>query len=214
MRSLIVYGTKYSDTNRFLPTQVALIHVWGYILEVNPSQAVSQMVLSTIRQISRAIGLRSRQLAKTVGLTVPQLIVLKEVTESGESAIGHVAEHVSLSQATVTTIVDRLELRGLLLRRRDSTDRRKVLIAATESGKAIVASNPTILQEEFTQAFAKLESWEQTQILSSLQRVSAMMSAQQIPGTPILPDEVWHGEETPGPTGLSDMPERPDAATV
>ena len=128
MRTPIVYGTKYSDTNRFLPTQVVLIHVWGYILEVNPSQAVSQMVLSTIRQISRAIGLRSRQLAKTVGLTVPQLIVLKEVTENGESAIGHVAEHVSLSQATVTTIVDRLELRGLLLRRRDSTDRRKVLI--------------------------------------------------------------------------------------
>ncbi|MCK4515348.1 MAG: winged helix-turn-helix transcriptional regulator, partial [Spirochaetaceae bacterium] len=138
------------------------------------------MVLSTIRQISHAIDLRSRQLAKTVGLTVPQLIVLNEVTENGEPAIGHVAEQVSLSQATVTTIVDRLELRGLLLRRRDSTDRRKVLIATTESGKAIVASNPTILQEEFTQAFAKLESWEQTQILSSLQRVSAMMSAQQM----------------------------------
>jgi DNA-binding MarR family transcriptional regulator len=168
-----------------------------YILWVNTSQAVSEMVLATIRQISRAIGLRSRQLAKTVGLTVPQLVVLKEVTENDETAIGHVAEQVSLSQATVTTIVDRLELQGMVSRRRDTVDRRKVLIAASEAGKAIVAKNPTILQEEFTEAFQKLESWEQTQILSSLQRVSAMMNAQQMPTALVVPDESWHGAEVP-----------------
>ena len=162
-----------------------------YILVVNDSQTISQMVLETLRKINRAIGLRSRQLVKTVGLTVPQMIVLKEVVENGEAAIGHVAEEVSLSQATVTTIVDRLEARGLVVRRRGETDRRKVLIAATEAGKTIVSKNPAILQEEFTEAFRKLEHWEQTQILSSLQRVAVMMKAQQLPVTPILHDESW-----------------------
>ena len=149
------------------------------------------MVLETLRQISRAIGLRSRQLVKTVGLTVPQLLILKEVTENGESAIGHVADQVSLSQATVTTIVDRLELQGLVVRRRDTVDRRKVLIAATEAGQTIVARNPAILQEEFTEAFSKLENWEQTQILSSLQHVAAMMKVQQIVTAPVLQDDAW-----------------------
>lgn len=149
------------------------------------------MVLGTIRQISRAIGLHSRQLSKTVGLNVPQLLVLKEVSESGEAAIGSVAEAVSLSQATVTTIVDRLEQRGLVTRRRDGTDRRKVIVRATEDGRAVVASNPTILQEEFIHSFSTLELWEQTQILSSLQRVAAMMNAHKIPAAPGLQDESW-----------------------
>jgi DNA-binding MarR family transcriptional regulator len=166
-----------------------------YILGVNDSNTISQMVLETLRRINRAIGLRSRQLVKTVGLTVPQLLVLRKVVEEGETAIGHVAEGVSLSQATVTTIVDRLEAAGLLVRRRGETDRRKVLIAATETGRTVVARNPTILQEEFTEAFSKLENWEQTQILSSLQHVAAMMKAQQLPATPILHDETWSEQE-------------------
>lgn len=162
---------------------------------MNDSQAISQLVLETLRKINRAIGLRSRQLVKTVGLTVPQILVVKEVVENGESAIGHVAEEVSLSQATVTTIVDRLEQQGLLVRRRDEMDRRKVMIAATERARSIVASNPAILQEEFTEAFSKLEDWQQTQILSSLQHVATMMKAQQLPATPILHDEAWSGQE-------------------
>jgi len=154
------------------------------------------MVLATLRQISRAISTRSRQLSKTVGLNVPQLLVLREVIEAGEVAIGHVAERVSLSQATVTTIVDRLEMQGFVGRRRDNVDRRKVMIAATEAGKAIAAENPTILQEEFTAAFAELERWEQTQILSSLQRVASMMKAQNIPATALLEDSWSHGDST------------------
>lgn len=158
---------------------------------MNASQTVSQMVLETLRKINRAIGLRSRQLVKTVGLTVPQMLVLKDVVENGEAAIGHVASHVSLSQATVTAIVDRLEAHALLVRRRGHADRRKVLIAATDRGMDIVANNPAILQQEFTEAFEKLEPWEQTQILSSLQRIATMMNAQQLPVPPILHEDSW-----------------------
>ncbi len=163
---------------------------------MDASQTISQMVLETLRKINRAIGLRSRQLVKTVGLTVPQMLILKEVVESGESAIGHVAAHVSLSQATVTSIVDRLEAHGLIVRRRGSADRRKVLLAATERGAEIVARNPAILQEQFTEAFSKLEPWEQTQILSSLQRIATMMNAEQIAVPPILHEESWSEHES------------------
>jgi DNA-binding MarR family transcriptional regulator len=175
------------------------LRVCDYILGVRDSQTISQMVLETLRKINRAIGLRSRQLVKTVGLTVPQMLVLKEVVENGEAAIGHVAHEVSLSQATITTIVDRLEQQGLVVRRRGDTDRRKVWIAATEEARSIVARNPAILQEEFTEAFSKLEDWQQTQILSSLQHVAAMMNAQQLPATPILHDEPWAEHEPSQP---------------
>lgn len=150
-----------------------------YSYRMKPAHAVSQMVLETLRQIGHAIDLRSRQLMKTVGLSVPQLLVLKAVADNDQAAIGRIAERVSLSQATVTTIVDRLEQHGLVVRHRDSVDRRRVRISATEAGKAMITSNPVILQEEFSELFGTLEPWEQTQILSSLQRVASMMGMER-----------------------------------
>lgn len=148
--------------------------------------SISTMVLSTLRRIIRAMDLRSRQLERSVGLTVPQLVVLKEVADSDGLPVGHLAKRASLSQATVTTIVDRLEQRQAVERRRDAIDRRKVLLHITDTGRAILEKSPTILQEEFLEAFEKLEPWEQTSMLSALQRVAAMMRATEIPASPLL----------------------------
>jgi DNA-binding MarR family transcriptional regulator len=155
----------------------------------------SQQVLRSLRQIIRAMDLRSRQLEKSVGLTVPQLVVLKEVAQAGEIPIGHIARQVSLSQATVTNIVDRLELRGAITRRRAESDRRKVYAELTEVGAELVDRSPTILQEEFLDAFDKLHAWEQSQILATLQRVGSMMNAAELPATPMLTVEPLPGSE-------------------
>jgi DNA-binding MarR family transcriptional regulator len=148
---------------------------------------MSTMVLTALRQIIRALDLRSRQLAKTVGLTVPQLVVLQAVAASGALPTGRIAEQVSLSQATVTNIVDRLELRGLLERRRGTIDRRQVQLAVTGAGSELLARSPTILHEEFLGQFYGFEPWEQAQMLSTLQRVSSMMKAQELPDAPLIP---------------------------
>lgn len=132
------------------------------------------------------MDLRSRQLEKSVGLTVPQLIVLKEVAEADELPIGQIAKRISLSQATVTTVIDRLEQRGAIGRRRSETDRRKVYARLTPLGAELIEKSPTILQEQFLSQFEKLEAWEQTQILATLQRVATMMDAQALPATPLL----------------------------
>ncbi|MFW5683873.1 MAG: MarR family winged helix-turn-helix transcriptional regulator [Spirochaetota bacterium] len=158
--------------------------------------STSQQVLLSLRQIIRAMDLRSRQLEKSVGLTVPQLVVLKEVASSGRIPIGHIARQVSLSQATVTNIVDRLEQRGAIRRQRAESDRRKVFAELTEYGADLIEKSPTILQEEFLSAFDKLEPWEQTQMLATLQRVATMMKAAELPATPLLTVGPLPGVET------------------
>lgn len=155
--------------------------------------SISQLVLSALRRIIRAMDLRSRQLERSVGLTVPQLVVLKEVGDANGLPVGQLARRVSLSQATVTTIVDRLEQRQAVERRRDPVDRRKVQLYLTPSGEEILRRSPTILQEEFLEAFEMLEDWEKTQILSSLQRVARMMKAEELPATPLLTAEPLPG---------------------
>ena len=75
-------------------------------------------VLVALRRIIRATDLHSRQLSKIAGLTAPQLLILQLLRQHTELTVGEVAQRVSLSQATVTTIIDRLEKRGFVKRER------------------------------------------------------------------------------------------------
>jgi DNA-binding MarR family transcriptional regulator len=148
--------------------------------------AAKEDVLIAIRKIIRATDLHSRQLTKTVGLTAPQLLVLQAIRDLGAVAISRLSSEVSLSQATVTTILDRLEKRGLVDRRRSEQDKRVVHALLTDEGRAVVESAPTPLQEAFSVRFEQLETWEQSLILSALQRVAAMMDAEDIDASPFL----------------------------
>ena len=78
------------------------------------------------------------------------------------------------------------ESRQLVLRIRSETDKRKVHATLTDAGRALLAQAPTPLQESFIQRFQALENWEQGLLLSSLQRISAMMNAGGIVAAPVL----------------------------
>jgi len=143
-------------------------------------------VLIALRRIIRAIDMRSRRLMQQAGFTGPQLLILQALGAHGEMSAGDLAREVNLSQGTVTSILDRLEKRGLIQRVRSETDRRKVFVTLTDSGKEQLASAPTLLQERFIERFTGLKDWEQHQILASLQRLAEMMDAQNIDAAPVL----------------------------
>jgi DNA-binding MarR family transcriptional regulator len=142
--------------------------------------------MAAMRRIIRAIDLHSRSLVQRFGLTGPQLVVLKELMERSPQPVSSVAASVNLSQATVTGILDRLERKGMITRERDNHDKRKVMVSPTSAADDAMAGAPPLLQEHFTDAFAKLADWEQTQILSSLQRIVALMEAGDVEAGPIL----------------------------
>lgn len=143
-------------------------------------------VLVALRRVIRATDLHSKRLSKHAGLTGPQLLIMRTIRDLGEVTIGTIAEQVSLSQATVTTILDRLEHRDLVYRVRSTRDKRKVHAHLTEKGEDILARAPNPLQEDFIEKYQSLEEWEQTMILSSLQRVANMMNADDIDASPVL----------------------------
>ncbi len=143
-------------------------------------------VLVALRRVIRATDLHSKHLAKTTGLTAPQILLLQTIRDKGEITIGELAGKMSLSQATVTTILDRLEKRTLVFRERSKEDKRKVHAYLTEAGIEMLQKAPIPLQDHFTRQFGDLQDWEQTMIISSLQRVSHMMDAQHIDASPVL----------------------------
>ena len=143
-------------------------------------------VLVALRRVIRATDLHSKRLSKHAGLTGPQLLIMRTIRDLGEVTIGTIAEKVSLSQATVTTILDRLEHRNLVYRVRSTQDKRKVHAHLTDEGADLLARAPNLLQEDFIQKFQSLAEWEQTMILASLQRVANLMDADDIDASPVL----------------------------
>ncbi len=141
---------------------------------------VANEVLVTLRQITRAVDLYSQSLVKKIGLTGPQLFIIKELSLNENITPGTLAKYMSISQATITSMIDRLETKGYVKRQRDAKDRRKVKIVLLDPGKEVLRSNPSLLQEDFIRRFEELKPWEQTLILSSLQHVSELMQAERI----------------------------------
>ncbi len=161
-----------------------------------PTPPVEEEILSALRRISRAISLYSTHVHRHYGLTGPQLTLLREIQKSAETlTVRRLADAVSLSHATVTGILDRLEDKGLAIREALSSDKRKRLVKLTAEGARLLAEAPLPLQDRFVDELGKLESWEQTQLLSSLQRVARMMSAEGLPAAPILMTEEGDREE-------------------
>jgi len=143
-------------------------------------------VLVALRRIIRATDLYSKHLAKNTGLTAPQMLLLQTLRNKGGETVGAIAKEMSLSQATVTTILDRLEKKSLVIRERSTSDRRKVLVYLSDNALDILKDAPLPLQYQFSRQFVDLQDWEQLMIISSLSRIAQMMDAQHIDAAPVL----------------------------
>jgi DNA-binding MarR family transcriptional regulator len=130
--------------------------------------------------------LYSKKLNKETGLTSSQLLVLQDIGQHEGTMVKDIANRITLSSATVTSILDRLEARGLLVRQRSENDRRRVGLFLTETGSAAIKDSPTLLQEHFINRFESMEQWEQSQMVATMQRIASMMDAERIDASPVL----------------------------
>lgn len=142
--------------------------------------------LIALRRILRATELFGRELARSVGLSAAQFRVLQIVAESGQCTATQIARQMRITQATVTSLVDKLVRQGMVVRERSQTDRRQTNILATEAGKQAIEDAPDPLQQRFVRKFKALEDWEQASLIAALERVAAMLDAEDIDAAPVL----------------------------
>lgn len=143
-------------------------------------------LLVALRKVIRAIDIRSKELSRDVGLTGPQLIVLQQVGKNPGVMVKEIAQSITLSPATVTSILDRMESRGHVNRVRSTQDKRKVGVFLTDVGQSLLDKAPLPLQEHFLNRFNAIEEWEQSQMVATMQRIATMMDAQKIDAAPVL----------------------------
>ncbi len=158
--------------------------------------SLDDRIVLALRRISQAIDVWSRQLWRDYGLTAPQLAALREICSGKNVSPSTIAAALHISQPTVTGILGRLEKRGLIRRERSSLDLRNILAAATEQGAQLANNAPPLLRDRFCHELAKLTDGEQTQILTTLERVATMMHAPEISEAPFFFHEPDTGKST------------------
>ncbi len=146
----------------------------------------SEDALIALRQIQRKTELAARRLAQMAGLTPSQLVVMQILKDRGETSAGELSRLTQLKHATITSLTDKLVARGYVTRRKVESDKRKVWLDLTSAGETGLAAAPDLLQEVFEVRFNALPDWQQSMLVAVLERVSALLDAEDLDAAPVL----------------------------
>lgn len=88
-------------------------------------------------ELVHALDVSSKRMARTLGVTGPQRLVIRVIGQSPELYAGEIASTLGMHPSTLTGITRRLEAQHLVERGVDPTDRRRVRFRLTARGEAI-----------------------------------------------------------------------------
>ncbi|MBA4537489.1 MarR family transcriptional regulator [Bacillus aquiflavi] len=91
-----------------------------------------------LRYISVIIKQKGREILSNYTITPPQFIALQWLFEEGDMTIGELSNKMYLACSTTTDLVDRMEKNKLVIRIKDTRDRRVVRIHLLDEGKRII----------------------------------------------------------------------------
>src|SRR6185436_10691429 len=115
----------------------------------------------------------TKGMAREVGLTGPQLTVLKLLETFQDLSLSSLSERIRAQNSTVTGIIDRMEREGLVSRERSTSDRRVVYIRLTKKGADLaktIAVEPMEIFRGVLAALSREDVRDLLRILGKLQK--------------------------------------------
>lgn len=115
---------------------------------INPLRLDLQLCFALYGASNRVTRLY-RPLLAPLGLTYPQYLVMLALWEQAPRSVGELGQALDLDSGTLTPLLKRMEGQGLVSRRRDPKDERRVIVALTTQGEALEARGREIPGQVF-----------------------------------------------------------------
>ncbi len=147
--------------------------------KVTKKAAIAEIVQS-FRRIFKAIQQYSEEVLKEFGVTGPQLWLLKTLRQEGGTSVTELSQKMYLHISTVSGIIDRLEGKGYVTRKREEADRRVVMVHLTQAGKRIVDQAPEPSQGKLLYSLQNLSEKEVVEMYEALQKIVRLMELEQV----------------------------------
>jgi len=107
-----------------------------------------------------------------VGLTPPQFYVLATIGYAGGLPFGEIGAKMMVTVSNLTGIVDRLEEKKMVVRRRDDHDRRVVHVVLTEKGAKLYKTTIPLFEKSIAQVFLMLNRKQQKELSTLLRKLN------------------------------------------
>ena len=121
------------------------------------------------------IALRRVFVAAGLDVTPDQWVVLYRLAETAGLTQAELGERTVKDKTTITRILDRLEARELLTRRRAPDDRRSQRLYLTEAGRDLAQALVPIVQSFADAAYADLTEADKATLRNILARIEARL---------------------------------------
>lgn len=142
-----------------------------------PTTDPAAALVRSMRRVAQAIDVRSREISRLTGLTLPQLLVLQSIQALGEVSTSAISRDVSMSPPTVVAVLDKLEAKGMAVRYRSTVDRRVVHVRLTDAGRLALTNSPGLLGDTFIASFHQLPQDDRVQMAMAVDRLATMMTS-------------------------------------
>jgi len=124
-------------------------HVPGLASDLHVALDAFRRIIQTLRQSSRDVERR-------VGLSAAQLFALQQLATMSGASVGDLAASTFTHQSSVSVVVQRLVDRKLVAKVTSPDDRRRVRLAVTDAGRALLRRSPEPVQDRLISGIAAL----------------------------------------------------------
>jgi DNA-binding MarR family transcriptional regulator len=144
-----------------------------------------------LRRLLGSLTQSARAVEQRTGITNAQLFLLRELAEAGPLTINQLAERTRTGQNTVSSVVTRLEDRGLVVRGRTAADGRIVTVTITPAGRRGSKHAPEAPTERILDALCNLTPTELRTVTRAVDILNERLG---------VPEDVETGMLFEGPT--------------
>lgn len=127
--------------------------------------------LRHVWRLDHALERLSRRMERDLGVTGPQRLVLRCVGKYPGVTAGQLAGLLHLDPGTMSAILRRLEEKGLVRRRKDPVDKRRLCLGLTEKGRTLDAPTVGTLESAVDALLASSSSEEKAAGAALLERL-------------------------------------------
>ena len=155
-------------------------------------------ILVKLRKIIRSINLESKKIEKELGISIPQLLVLKYLSDQSDyrAFAKDIKGYINLNASTVSGIISRLESKGLVAKSQKPNDKRAVYIILTAKGADLLHKSPSTLQEKLSKRLKKLTTAQIEERERNIELLTLIMDVEDMDAAPLLTiDEITYFPE-------------------
>jgi DNA-binding MarR family transcriptional regulator len=135
-----------------------------------------RVAIEAFRRIVQELRTSSREAERRVGLSAAQLFALQQLASSPGTSVNDLAARTFTHQSSVSAVVARLVERRLVAKVTSPEDRRRLRLAVTDAGRAVLRRSPEPIQERLIAGLAALSEHQRHTLAETLSDVARMMS--------------------------------------